>query len=336
MTAAVLRLGALRVNLLLQGHWNAADSIEATIRRRFPNDQLNGVAARYRAQLAGDIELRRRLIESAVVEGDARDPVQTINRQMLLALEEGRLRDADRFREASFAVYRAQGVRIDDFTSKTMSMVSAADAGVVSPQALREFDEALAVAAQTSKVSSYLSAAHMYAKLGLVSKARNALTELERTVADSASRARIKLSMPALMVEVAIAERRWADAVAMLRSADQQPDGPANSCVYCLPLELLRVFAIAGMADSALAQYGLYRRTALGSRPRIGPDLVVAAPSMLALARMYDARGDARNAVDAYRDYSTRFERADAELQPSVRDARARLQALSPAEGVRR
>lgn len=99
---------------------------------------------------------------------------------------------------------------------------------------------------------------------------------------------------------------------------------------------MVRVFAFAGMADSALAQYDLYRRTALGSRPRIGPDLLVPAPSMLALARIYDARGDAKNAVDAYRDYATRFERADAELQPSVRDALARMQALSTGEAVRR
>lgn len=57
---------------------------------------------------------------------------------------------------------------------------------------------------------------------------------------------------------------------------------------------------------------------------------------MLGLARMYDARGDVRNAVAAYRDYVTRFERADAEVQVNVRDARARMQALSPTEPARR
>ncbi len=334
--SGVLRLSALRQNLRLQGRWSAIDSVEAIVRRRFPKDQLNNSWASDRATLAGDLERQRRLEDSAAVIGDVREPVQIAIRQMFLALQEGRLRDADRFREAQFAVFRSRGVTINDFTAKTLSVEFAADAGVASPQEIREYEAALAVEMRTSKTAPALAAVRTYAKLGMAAKARSALEAYERTTTDSTIRARNEKALPPLLIELAVAERRWAEAAAMLRRDDQRPDGPATPCVQCLPLELLRVFAMAGMADSALAQYDAYRRTPMGSRPRIGPDLSVSAPSTLALARIYDAKGDTRNAVTAYRDYVLRLERADAELQPSVREARARMQTLSPTEPVRR
>ncbi|WP_309669165.1 protein kinase [Gemmatimonas sp.] len=334
--SGVLRLSALRANLWMQGHWSGVDSIEVIVRRRFPKDNLNSSWARTRAQLSGDLPLYRRLIDSAVVEGDARDPVQTANRQMFLALAEGRLRDADRFRGVSIATYRAQGAPVAAFTESFMSLESAIDAGAPPAQALRDFKAARAVAPPTARAAATLSAARVYAKLGMASRMKEALAEFDRSTTDSTARKRYADSRAAIVAELAIAEGRWAEAVASIRRADQQVDGPATSCVECLSLELLRVFAAAGLADSALAQYDAYRRTPIGSRPRVGPDLSVSATSMLALARIYDARGDARNAAAAYRDYALRYERADGALQPSVREARARMQALLPAEGGQR
>jgi tetratricopeptide (TPR) repeat protein len=297
---------------------------------------LNSSWASDRATLAGDLTLHRRLLDSAVVHGDVRNPVQTLIRQMMQAVEEGRLHDADRFQQASFAVYRAQGVNATDFTAKSLSIEFAAAAGVASPQAVREYEQALDLETRTSKTAPALAAVRTYAKLGMAAKARSALATYERTVTDSNLRARNQGALPPIMIDLAIAERRYAEAAAMLRREDQKPDGPADNCGYCLPLALVRVFAMAGQADSALVQYDAYRRTPMGSRPRIGPDLTVPAPTMLALARIYDARGDARNAITAYRDYALRLERADAELQVNVREARARMQALSPVEPARR
>ena len=77
--------------------------------------------------------------------------------------------------------------------------------------------------------------------------------------------------------------------------------------------------ATAGLADSAIARYEIYKRTPNGSRPRVGPDLFVSATTVLAMARIYDARGDSAKALAAYRDYAMRYERADAELQGTVR-----------------
>ncbi len=334
--SGVLRLSALRANLSLQGNWKAVDSVEAIVRRRFPDDGLNDSWARVRAQMTGDLELQRRLLDSAVVKGDSRDPVQTANRQMLQALSEGRLRDADRFREASLATYRAQGVPIDAFTGAFISLESAIDAGVVPPRVLQAFEDAVRESPAAARLAVSLSATRAYAKLKMPARAKAALAEFDRLVSDSVTRARYAEAREEILTEVALAEGRWAEAAAALRRADQKPDGPATSCASCLPLDLLRVFATAGQADSALAQYDAYRRTARGSRPRTGPDLFIPITSLLALARIYDARGDTKNAVMAYRDYVLRFERADPELQPVVREARARWLALSSGEKITR
>jgi Protein kinase domain len=330
--SGILRLSALRGNLWLQGKWSALDSIEATVRRRFPNDELNDSWARTRAFMAGDLELQRRLLDSAVVRGDSRDPVQTANQQMVQALNEGRLRDADRFREASLATYRAQGVPINAFTGAFISLESAIDAGVVPPYVLRRFEDAVRASSPTEQLAVRISAARAYAKFGMVAEAKAALAQFDRLFTDSTQLARYIDGRNDILMELAIAEGRWVDAAAMVRRADQKPDGPASSCVSCFHLKLLKVFAAVGLADSALAQYDAYRRTAIGSRPRIGPDLYVPITSTLALARIYDARGDRKNAAQLYRDYVTRFERADAEFQPIVREARARMLALMPRE----
>ena len=138
------------------------------------------------------------------------------------------------------------------------------------------------------------------------------------------------------MVYLAMAEHRWTDAATALRRADRLPDGPADYCEECLPLKLLDMFAMAGMADSVPAQYEVYRRTPSGSRPRSGPDVQIRAGSVLALARIYDERADTVRAVAMYRDYVTRFARADPELQVRVQAAQRRLVELTPVERARR
>ena len=121
-----------------------------------------------------------------------------------------------------------------------------------------------------------------------------------------------------------------------MRKADSLPDGPAHACEHCLPLNLLRIFAQAGMADSALAQYEAYLKTPRGSRPRTGPDSDVPATTIEAVARMYEQRGDTARAVQAYGDFVEMWKRADPELQPRVAAARKRLEALAPVERPRR
>jgi hypothetical protein len=90
------------------------------------------------------------------------------------------------------------------------------------------------------------------------------------------------------------------------------------------------------MADSALAQYESYRRTSWGSRSNKGRDINIAAPSLEAVGRMYEQRGDTARAVEAYGDFVERWKRADPEFQPRVAAARKRIVALTPVERSRR
>jgi hypothetical protein len=135
---------------------------------------------------------------------------------------------------------------------------------------------------------------------------------------------------------LAMSERRWQEAAALIRQADRRTDGPANGCVNCLTTELIDLFATANMPDSALAIYAEYRRSPIGSRPRQGPDRVMGGPRTEALARMFDARGDTANAVLHYREFVEFWTNADPELQPRVAAARERLKQLTPVESWKR
>jgi hypothetical protein len=53
------------------------------------------------------------------------------------------------------------------------------------------------------------------------------------------------------------------------------------------------------------------------------------APSYKRLGELYEARGDRRRAADYYGRFVDLWKNADAELQPAVREARARLAQLA-------
>ena len=109
-------------------------------------------------------------------------------------------------------------------------------------------------------------------------------------------------------------------------------DGPVDDDEVRVPMELVRVYSMAGMADSAIAVYEAYRKTGWGGRQRQGPDFAVPGSLTEALAKMYDAKGNTARAVELYRDFTELWKNADPELQPRVTAARDRLRKLSPVE----
>ena len=135
---------------------------------------------------------------------------------------------------------------------------------------------------------------------------------------------------------IAAAEKRWPDAVDERRMADSLPDGPVEFCFHCLPLDLMALFAQAGMVDSALAQYERYRETPYGRRQMNGPDVLLGAEGYEVLAQMYEKKGDAAKASEAYRIMIELWKNADPVFQPRVAEARRRLTALMKLEEPRR
>jgi tetratricopeptide (TPR) repeat protein len=181
----------------------------------------------------------------------------------------------------------------------------------------------------------YFFLANVLAQAHRPDRARAVLAQYQAAVRDTALRRVDQPDMHGVQANIAIAEHRWRDAVEEFRKSDQQPDGPASGCAFCLSMNLMYTFSEAGMADSALAQYELYRKGAWGSRPLAGPDLTLGARGYELVAKLYESKGDTAKAAEHYRTFIDLWKNADPELQPRVAEARQRLLKLTPVEKAR-
>ncbi len=106
-------------------------------------------------------------------------------------------------------------------------------------------------------------------------------------------------------------------------------DGGCNTCgVY----EIATIHDRAGRADSALAGFERVVATPTFDAARV-IDGYALAPSLKRLGELYEARGDRRRAADSYNRFVELWKNADPELQPAVRDVRARLAQLAREPG---
>lgn len=97
--------------------------------------------------------------------------------------------------------------------------------------------------------------------------------------------------------------------------------------VRAVSWDLARAFDQAGVADSAIARYEMALEHTdelieLDWQPRQIPI------TYLRLARLYDERGDLEQAAGYYGRFVDLWEDADAEFQPKVERARARLEEI--------
>jgi tetratricopeptide (TPR) repeat protein len=286
----------------------------------------------------GDLEGWRRGLDSARQLPNPQNPSGAIFASANLAVVEGRGREALRLLREGWRIDSSTGRPVPAVFATLVAVGQKFDAGLPFESELRAFEAQLEKAPLSSLPSvdaPYFDVAALFARAGRPGRAREVLAQYRAAVRDTARLRSERPRVDDVMAWIAHAEGRWAEAVQLMRSADSLPDGPAHSCSACLPRALVELFADAGMADSALAQYEAYRRTPLGSRPRTGPDLQIRALVMEAVGKMYDSRGDTARAVEAYRDFVERWKNADPEVQPRVAAARQRIVALTPVERVR-
>jgi tetratricopeptide (TPR) repeat protein len=125
---------------------------------------------------------------------------------------------------------------------------------------------------------------------------------------------------------IAVAEKRYDDAVKELWAADNGP------CAVCALPEIARTLDLAGKPDSAIALYERY--TSSAERP-IATDASWLPASHKRVAELYEAKGDAVKAAEHYRKFIALWEKADPELQPQVAAARQKLAKLAPVERPR-
>jgi tetratricopeptide (TPR) repeat protein len=97
----------------------------------------------------------------------------------------------------------------------------------------------------------------------------------------------------------------------------------ADNCAVCGLFYLARAYEQAGAVDSAIAVYE--RAVNTPGLTRLYEEAPTLALTYKRLGELYDKRGDAARARDYYGRFVDLWKNADAELQPQVRDVRARI-----------
>lgn len=241
-----------------------------------------------------------------------------------LALTRGRLREAGRLRE-ELAVLEGSptGQRSDDRPLEIeINLIVHQDTA----RALTLLEEN-PVGAPTWRGNprQLLDIAAWFARASQPGRARQYLARYERLADTAMRRTSIALYHSAL-AEVALAEHRYADAIAEFHLGDQYADGPRSPIWYQINGRLGRVFDAAGRADDAIANYERWARALGGFRPT-NPQLELA-KVLERLGELYAQRGNRVKAGEYYSRFIELWKNADPELQPRVTAARKALASL--------
>jgi tetratricopeptide (TPR) repeat protein len=172
----------------------------------------------------------------------------------------------------------------------------------------------------------YLELAEVHGAAGRPEQARRLLGEYERTVPAGQRRAVRRASIS--YGRVAEAEGKLAEAIEAYRDAYAR----TGICGNCGLRELAAVLDRQGQADSARAVYEHFvaTPTALG---RIFAEPQGLAASYKRLGELYEARGARARAAEYYDKFVDLWKDADPELQPGVKEIRARLARLAQEPG---
>jgi tetratricopeptide (TPR) repeat protein len=181
--------------------------------------------------------------------------------------------------------------------------------------------------------SALLTVAREYAWAGQSEQARSMLDRFDREVHDSVALRNQYSARLWTDGEVALAERRYPDALAKFRAADRMYDGKPHACPECTEVTVARAFDLGGMADSAIAAFERYLSRSASNRFAIDADYL--AGSYKRLGELYEAKGDNQKAATYYGKFVELWKDADPELQPRVTEVRKRLARLNVQESKR-
>jgi tetratricopeptide (TPR) repeat protein len=332
-----LALPNLLTPLIYQQKFSEVESLLAMIRPRFP--QNAGVRRTHVMLLyhKGDVAGYRRAVDSVFAKGDTLDRRWSQFRIAELALFDGRLKDFTRqWRELQNRDLSDPEERLYDALDLPnyvrMELLDQREA------VIRELDAALVAAAPKIRPEEwpYFDIFDLYQSAGQSQRARQWLNRYDAEVKDTFRLREETNGRLRSQADVLMDEGKTLEAVATFRRAERLPDGPARTCMACLPMYLAFAFDEAKMADSAI----VYMQEALTVfDPNRMTD--VRDPFMLPifnrrLGEMYEAKGDRVKAVEHYRKVIEQWKNADPELQVIVNDLRARVRRLTDIEGVPR
>jgi eukaryotic-like serine/threonine-protein kinase len=168
----------------------------------------------------------------------------------------------------------------------------------------------------------YVDLARLYARAGRPDEAKRLLAEFERNVSEGLRRG-VSLRYAAA-ADIALLEGRTQDAITGYRAwYDENEYG----CPACGLLELADAYDKARQPDSTVATYE--RIVSTPGLFRLFNDSYSLPPTFKQLGELYEARGDRAKALEYYGRFVDLWKGADPELQPVVRDVRARLARLA-------
>jgi len=189
--------------------------------------------------------------------------------------------------------------------------------------ARREVEEALRrhpLASIPAEDRPYLALAFLYADAGQPDRARQILAEFETAVPEGARRGQpFRYGAAA---QIAFAEGRIEEAIRDYRTWYDE-----DGCAVCGLFLLGRAYERAGQRDSAVAVYE--RAVTTPGYFRAFEEEATLGPTYRRLGELYEQRGDTARAREYYGRFVELWKDADAELQPQVRDVRARIVRLT-------
>ncbi|MBC7790213.1 MAG: protein kinase [Anaerolineae bacterium] len=283
----------------------------------------------------GDYAAAEKALHALLVkQAESQVWIQAINTSLAnLALVQGRLSEAEEFLKTAMKAAEATGSETPYLLGAVrMALVDIALRGNPS-RGLRGLEQALA-RHPLEKIEPldrpYRQIALALALADRPDQARKLIKEHSAAIPEEQLRAaarRQPLAEHTPLGSIAVAEKRYAAAIAEFRAAD------AGRCRACTLTYLARAYDLANAADSAIAVYERY--LSIPGTGRVFPpapihgagfgDGLFLAPTHKRLAELYEERGERDKAAKHYARVVELWKNADPELQPTVTEARRRL-----------
>lgn len=324
-------------NLLMQGKLREADSVHGVLERRFGADPGVAHVRVLRPLLEGDVAATERILDSLASKGGAAPPMR--GARASVALMRGRLA---RWRALAAGPPDAMRMRwpgrVGVLDAATRAAIEVRIAGAA-PALLDGMEQRLRAADLSSLPEPdrpYLPIAAALGWAGRADLAAWVLREYDRTVRDTSLR-RVQLpDYQTAQATIALAERRFDEALSLVRRGDSLPDGPVHQFEARLPLALALTFDAAGRPDSAAHFFEQFLAVPMAGKFDYQLDAASVPVAHERLAALYEQLGRPERAAHHARAFVTLWGEADRELQPRVDAARARLVRLDALAAGRR
>ncbi len=313
-----------------EGKTALLDSLGPELARRIPNSTAYPFYLFIAPYTGRQYDRAEHVLDS--VTSASRSPGARASSSFLLSemlAVHGRLNESERrYRESSASAIQAGNTIIP--ISDTITL-AAYDAWFRNqPQrTVARLDAALAaqpLATLADGDRPYTALASLYAIAGRPDRARALLGQLAQ-IKDTALLRSLQPAVHEALAEIAIAEKRYADAIREFQRADTAADGrPANENPVRVHFNLGRAYDLANKPDSAIAEFEAALRVPFDSR--LDDDMYSLAGAHKRLGELYDAKGDREKAISHLTAFIELWKNADPELQPAVADAKRRLAKL--------